>query len=52
MKDDPEGDIVLKNGDVLRIEMGAHVDGFISQLAHTVVVGASKVGHDHLASVM
>lgn len=35
-------DIVLKNDDMVKIDMGAHIDGFIAVVAHTVVVGASK----------
>ncbi|KND02646.1 DNA-binding protein, 42 kDa [Spizellomyces punctatus DAOM BR117] len=39
---DPEGATVLKKGDVVRLELGAHIDGYIAQVAHTVVIGASK----------
>jgi len=31
-------DVVLKAGDLAKIDMGAHVDGFIAVVAHTVVV--------------
>lgn len=31
----------FKEGDVVKIDLGAHVDGFIAVAAHTVVVGAS-----------
>jgi len=34
--------ITLKDGDVVKIDLGAHIDGFIAVTAHTVVVGASK----------
>jgi len=34
--------VVLKEGDVVKIDMGAHIDGFIAVVAHTFVVGASK----------
>lgn len=37
-----ESDIVLKDGDLVKIDIGVHVDGFIAGVAHTVVVGASK----------
>jgi len=37
-----EEDMTLKDGDVVKIDMGIHIDGFIGGLAHTVVVGASK----------
>ncbi|KAJ3342203.1 Proliferation-associated protein 2G4 [Gonapodya sp. JEL0774] len=39
---DSEANIVLKTGDVVRIELGAHVDGYPALVAHTIVVGASK----------
>ncbi|XP_064464227.1 proliferation-associated protein 2G4-like [Ornithodoros turicata] len=32
----------LKDGDVVKLDLGAHIDGFIAVVAHTVVVGASK----------
>lgn len=34
-------DYILKDGDVVKIDMGAHIDGFIAVVAHTVVIGAS-----------
>jgi len=34
-------DVELKDGDVVKIDLGAHVDGFIASVAHTVVVGSS-----------
>lgn len=37
-----ESPVVLKEGDVIKIDMGAHIDGFIAVVAHTLVVGASK----------
>jgi curved DNA binding protein len=37
-----EADMVLKDGDIVKIDFGVHVDGFIAGVAHTVVVGASK----------
>ncbi|XP_066993347.2 proliferation-associated protein 2G4 [Anabrus simplex] len=36
-----EPDYILKDGDVVKVDLGAHVDGFIAVVAHTVVVGAS-----------
>lgn len=39
-KNDP--DYILKEGDVVKIDLGAHIDGFIAVAAHTVVVGASS----------
>lgn len=35
-------DSTLKNGDMVKIDMGAHLDGLIAVVGHTVVVGASK----------
>jgi curved DNA binding protein len=35
-------DVVLKDGDVVKIDLGAHIDGFIAVVAHTVVVGTGK----------
>lgn len=36
-------DSVAKTGDVAKIELGVHIDGFVGQVAHTVVVGQSEV---------
>jgi curved DNA binding protein len=33
----------LKAGDIVKIDLGCHIDGFITQAGHTVVVGADKV---------
>ena len=40
-----EPDVVLADGDVVKIDMGAHIDGFIAVVAHTVIVsdGKSKI---------
>ncbi|XP_017484053.1 PREDICTED: proliferation-associated protein 2G4 [Rhagoletis zephyria] len=38
-KNDP--DYTLKEGDVVKIDLGAHIDGFIAVAAHTVVIGSS-----------
>jgi len=32
----------LKEGDLVKIDLGAHIDGFIAVAAHTLVVGATK----------
>ncbi|CAD5219716.1 unnamed protein product [Bursaphelenchus okinawaensis] len=37
-----EDAVTLKAGQVVKIDLGTHVDGFTAQAAHTVVVGASK----------
>ena len=36
-----DADVVLADGDIVKIELGTHIDGYIAQTAHTVVVGAS-----------
>uniref|UniRef100_A0A8C8END0 Peptidase M24 domain-containing protein n=1 Tax=Oncorhynchus tshawytscha TaxID=74940 RepID=A0A8C8END0_ONCTS len=41
LKSDP--DYTLKDGDLVKIDLGVHVDGFISNVAHSFVVGATKV---------
>lgn len=38
-KNDP--DQLLKDEDVVKIDLGAHIDGFIAVTAHTLVIGAS-----------
>ncbi|KAG9340240.1 hypothetical protein JZ751_021681 [Albula glossodonta] len=40
LKSDP--DYTLKDGDLVKIDLGVHVDGFISNVAHSFVVGANK----------
>ncbi|TMS37896.1 hypothetical protein L596_004734 [Steinernema carpocapsae] len=37
-----EGDVILADGQMVKIDLGVHIDGFIGTCAHTVVVGASK----------
>jgi len=36
-----EPDTLLADGDLVKIDMGAHIDGFIAVVAHTIVLGAS-----------
>lgn len=38
LKDD---EMELKDGDMVKVDLGVHIDGFISTVAQTVVVGAS-----------
>lgn len=38
--------MTLKKGETVRVELGAHVDGYVSEVAHTIVVGASKVCYE------
>ncbi|EDW69745.1 proliferation-associated protein 2G4 [Drosophila virilis] len=35
-----DADYTLKAGDVVKIDLGGHIDGFIAVAAHTIVVGA------------
>jgi len=37
-----DDDVLLKKDDMVKVNIGAHVDGYIACAAHTVVVGASK----------
>ncbi|XP_054712156.1 proliferation-associated protein 2G4-like [Uloborus diversus] len=37
-----EPDYILSDGDMVKLDLGAHIDGFIAVVAHTLVVGASK----------
>jgi len=37
-----EPDTILADGDMVKIDLGAHIDGFIAVVAHTIVIGASK----------
>ncbi|XP_038073152.1 proliferation-associated protein 2G4-like [Patiria miniata] len=39
LRSDP--DVSLKDGDVVKIDMGGHIDGFIAVVAQTIVIGAS-----------
>ena len=40
-RSDPQADQVLAKGDVVKIQLGAHIDGFAAISGETVVVGAS-----------
>lgn len=37
-----EPDYILVDGDMVKLDLGAHIDGFIAVVAHTLIVGASK----------
>jgi len=32
----------LKDGDLVKIDIGVHIDGFIAMVAHTLVIGEDK----------
>ena len=38
-----EDDVVIKEGDIVKIDMGVHVDGYIAVVAHTLVCGQTEV---------
>ncbi|MCP9265483.1 Proliferation-associated protein 2G4 [Dirofilaria immitis] len=42
LRSDPP--VIIKDGQMVKIDLGAHIDGFIATAAHTVVVGASQYG--------
>lgn len=39
-----EESLKLENENVVKIELGAHIDGYASQAAHTIVVGGKSNG--------
>ncbi|KAI9591973.1 proliferation-associated protein 2G4-like protein [Syncephalis fuscata] len=42
LANDPEANITIADGDVLKIVLGAQIDGFCAVAGHTIVVGASE----------
>ncbi|CAH0729307.1 unnamed protein product, partial [Brenthis ino] len=38
-----EADYILKQGDLAKIDLGAHIDGCIAVVAHTVAVGGGEI---------
>ncbi|XP_063533073.1 proliferation-associated protein 2G4 [Cydia strobilella] len=38
-----ETDYILKQGDLVKVDLGAHIEGFIAVVAHTVCVGVGEV---------
>jgi len=40
LKSDPG--VELKDGDLVKIDLGAHIDGFVAVVAHSLIIGASK----------
>lgn len=40
----PEDSIKIKDGDLVSIEVGAHLDGFACLAAHTMIVGGATKG--------
>jgi curved DNA binding protein len=35
-------DMILKDDDVVKIDLGCHIDGYVAVVAHTLVVGATR----------
>ncbi|CAN6669118.1 hypothetical protein TRVA0_041S00694 [Trichomonascus vanleenenianus] len=44
LETEPEAEIILKTGDVVKITLGAQIDGYASILADTIVVGGTASG--------
>ncbi|CAG7855126.1 Curved DNA-binding protein AltName: Full=42 kDa protein [Serendipita indica DSM 11827] len=42
LKSDPQSDTVLAKGDVVKIQLGAHIDGYAATSAETLIVGATE----------
>jgi curved DNA binding protein len=40
----PEDSVKLNNEDLVKIECGAHIDGFGANAAHTIVIGGKSKG--------
>jgi len=40
----PEDTLALKDGDLVKVEVGAHIDGFSGNAAHSLVVGGKAEG--------
>ncbi|KAK9173550.1 hypothetical protein CmeUKMEL1_12010 [Cryptosporidium meleagridis] len=39
----PAESLKLKNGDLVKIDLGAHIDGFISICSHSIVIGVERI---------
>ncbi|XP_064644311.1 proliferation-associated protein 2G4-like isoform X2 [Lineus longissimus] len=39
---EPDSNTTLADGDLVKIDLGAHIDGFPALVAHTLVIGATK----------
>lgn len=37
-----ESDVTISDGDMVKIDLGVHIDGYIAVVGHTIVVGTSK----------
>uniref|UniRef100_A0A060T1T0 ARAD1C18612p n=1 Tax=Blastobotrys adeninivorans TaxID=409370 RepID=A0A060T1T0_BLAAD len=52
MPQDPEAEQTLKEGDVVKITLGAQIDGFASVVADTIVVGGPKAASAQAADAI
>jgi curved DNA binding protein len=43
LADDTSAQATLRNGDLVKVDMGVHIDGFIALAAHTHVVGGGAI---------
>lgn len=44
LSDDARADVILAEGDVVKVHLGAHLDGYAATAAHTVVCSSSSSG--------
>lgn len=42
-EDKEKDEATLKDGDILKIDLGVHIDGYIALLGHTHICGSSPV---------
>ena len=42
----PDESHTLEKGDIVKIELGAHIDGYLANAAHTVVIGGEATGRN------
>ncbi|PVF98043.1 Creatinase/aminopeptidase [Serendipita vermifera] len=42
LQSDPASDVALEKGDVVKIHLGAHIDGYAATSAETLIVGATE----------
>lgn len=42
---------VLENGDMIKIDLGVHIDGYITTVAHTIIVGFNQSSAESISSL-
>lgn len=40
---DSDAPVILADGDIVKLQLGVHIDGYAAMVAHTAIVGASEV---------